>query len=79
MIGRSFTLALVAISLATPSAPAVSGSLTVKMCGGGTASIPIPIPMQGDKQQSNHGCCKGVCHFGDDRRKRRNGVNLPCH
>lgn len=74
---RILTLAIVASALAMPSAPAVSGSLIVKLCGGG--SVTIPMERNKPPSPSDHGCCKGVCHFGDDRRKRRNGMNLPCH
>ena len=74
---QRFIVAGIALALALPSAPAVSGSLTVRLCGGGT--VTLPIERDTPPPSPDHGCCKGVCHFGDDRRKRRDGVELPCH
>lgn len=74
-MSRALAIHLAAsLALAMPALPAAAGesALVVRMCGGGTATIPMgddsPMP-------AGHGCCKMSCHAGDDRRKRgdRNG------
>lgn len=60
-----------ALALAMPSMPAVAGGISVAVCGLPGQSITIPLnspPMRPD-----HGCCKGACHAGCERKPQRHG------
>jgi hypothetical protein len=61
-----------ALALAMPSVPAVAGGISVAVCGLPGQSITIPFntppPMAPD-----HGCCKGACHAGCERKSQRFG------
>lgn len=68
-------LLLAALSLGIPTAPSAQ-TLTVSLCGGGTAQIPTG---KEENERSSDKCCKGPCHANDERRKRRSGGQIACH
>lgn len=71
MTPRALTLALGAFAfcLPMPMASASEGRvLTVALCGGGVAHIPL----DGDTPAPDHGCCGKACH-APDLRKRAKG------
>ena len=67
---RILLLALGAIAFCLPAPAAAEGRvLTVQLCGGGTAHIPL----DGDTPASDHGCCGKACHAPDLRKRGKSG------
>lgn len=70
MTPRALLLALGAFAFTLPEPLAAEGRvLTVELCGGGVAHIPL----DGDRPAPDHGCCGKACHAPDLRKRAKGG------
>lgn len=60
-----------ALALAMPSVPAVANGISVAFCG--QPGLSITIPFNNRPMMPDHGCCKGACHAGCERKSQRHG------
>jgi hypothetical protein len=74
----AWVIAFAALALGMPSVPAHSTMLVVGMCGGGTRTMVLPLDPAEPAKENGNGCCGKACHAGNDRRKRGDGMSLPC-
>lgn len=74
----AWVIAFAALALGMPFVPAHSKVLVVGVCGGGARTMVLPQdPAEPAKENGSDRCCK-ACHAGSNRRKRGEGVSLPC-
>ena len=60
-----------ALALAMPSLPAAANGISVAFCG--QPGVSITIPLNNRPMAPDHGCCKGACHAGCERKHQRHG------
>lgn len=68
-MSRSWPSFIGVFALAMPLAPSAAASMTLAICGlpGVTVNIPLDTP----PMPADHGCCKGACHAGCERKQQR--------
>ncbi len=76
MTPRALMLTLGGFAFCLPMPTQAEGRvLTVALCGGGVAHIPLSDgrPLDGDRPAPDHGCCGKACHAPDPRKRAKGG------
>lgn len=70
-MSRSWPSFVGAFALAMPSAPIAANALNAAICG--LPGVVISIPLDTPPMPADHGCCKGACHAGCERKQQKRG------